>query len=203
MRKITKHSLVCMCVLSMLFVSGCSKEEEKEPVVEEIKIVNNNVYEAPVNPTKEQANIYNELSQALTTTTSTDESIAGLVAKNFAYEFYTLYGKSDKNAIGGLTFIPEISKEEFKTYALSKYYKDYDTIVSKYSKEDLPNVTAHQVGAITANLFTYNGLVYDGFLVPLTLTYAQSKIDSATLKTKTNVQVIDMNGVYYVVAAEE
>lgn len=201
MKNFMKKFLVCCSVFSLLLVSGCQKGEE-EPQKEELTLITNDVYEAPSNPTQEQIKVFNELSEALKSGAS-DDKIASLVAVNFAYDFFSLYNKTDKNDIGGLQFLPSTSREEFVNMAAYKYYNNYDTVVSQYSKDDLPNVIMHEVTSTKAGQFSLNGITYDGYAVALTLKYKDSKISADALKTSMNMQVIDMNGVYYVIAAED
>lgn len=191
-----------MSVFSLLMVSGCSNTKEPVEDEETKTLVSNAVYDSPSNPTQEQITVFNELSNALTSNAS-DEKIAELVAVNFAYEFFSLYNKTGADDIGGLTFIPEISRDEFRSYASYKYYKNYATVVSQYSKDDLPNVILHEVVSTTAGQFTYANVVYDGYAVKLILKYAESKLPQDGLKTSVILQVINENGVYRIIAAED
>ena len=196
-----KKILVGCSVLSLLLVSGCQNNED-EPPQETLTLLTNDVYEAPKNPTQEQIKVYNELSEALKANAA-DEKIASLVAVNFAYDFFSLYNKTDKTDIGGLMFLPEESHEEFINMAAYKYYNNYDTVVSQYSKEDLPNVIMHEVTSVTAGQFSLHDRIYEGYAVSLTLKYKDSKLSADALKTTMKMQVIQMNGVYYVIAVED
>lgn len=200
MKEIMKKLLLCGCICSLFILGGCQSSEEK-PEEEEIQLVSNQVYDAPNNPTQEQIKVYNELSAALNQTS--DEKIAELVAVNFAYDFFSLYNKDGKEDIGGLTFLPEDERDDFKSYALYRYYNNYATVVSQYSKDDLPNVILHEVSKIEASQLLYNQLTYDGYIVSLTLKYADSKLPAGGLKTTLSVQVINLDGVYRVIAVED
>lgn len=201
MNKTMKNIFMSFAILSLVILGGCDTQET--PVVEEeIKIVSNNIYEVPKNPTKEQITVFNELSKALTSNASDDE-VASLVAVNFAYNFYSLYGKESKSDIGGLQFLPELSREEFSSYASYKYYHNYDTVVSTYGKDDLPNVISHQVKSVSASQFLYNQLQYDGFEVILALNYQESGLAVGKLKSNVTMQIINNNGRYEVIASED
>lgn len=202
MKELRKKILLSFFVCSLLLVTGCqNKEETKDPEEEQVQIVSNDVYETPANPTKEQTLVYNELSEALKGNAQ-DDKIAELVAVNFAYQFFSLSNKTGKDDIGGLTFIPEDDREDFSTDAKYKYYNNYSTIVSQYSKEDLPNVILHEVTSVEASTLTYHQLMYDGFIVALTLKYQESELPADGLKTTMHVQVMNNNGVYQVIAVE-
>lgn len=200
MNKILKKILVSFGVLSLLVMGGCSNKEE--PVQEEvIELVPNDVYAAPKNPTNEQKKVYNKLSEDLKANAGEDV-IAVDVALNFIYDFFTLYNKESKDDVGGLNYIPEAMNENFKTFAVSYLYENFDTIMSMYDKESLPYVISHELGEVTAGNINYNGLVYDGFTVNATVQYKESKIDAKTLKTSFKVQVFSDNGIYFVKAVE-
>lgn len=202
MKELWKKAFLCFAVGSLLLVSGCQNKAEQEPEEEQVQIITNDVYEAPGNPTEEQIKVYNELSEALKSNAQEDK-IAELVAVNFAYQFFTLYNKEGKEDVGGLTFIPEEDREDFSSYAKYQYYNNYATIVSQYSKEDLPNVILHEVGSVEATQLTYNNLMYDGYVVSLTLKYKESELPADGLKTTMHVQVINNNGTYQVIAVED
>lgn len=202
MKEYGKKIILCMSVFSLLLLSGCSNTDEPVDEKKEETLVSNSIYDSPSNPTQEQIEVFNELSNALTTNAA-DEKIAELVAINFAYEFFSLYNKTGADDIGGLTFLPELAREDFSSYASYKYYKNYATVVSQYSKDDLPNVILHEVISTTAGQFTYANLVYDGYAVKLALKYAESKLPQDGLKTSVTLQVINENGIYRVIAAED
>lgn len=202
MKEYMKKIILCMSVFSLLFMGGCSNTEETEEKEETKTLISNSVYTSPSNPTQEQISVFNELSNALSSN-ATDEKIAELVAVNFAYEFFSLYNKTGAQDIGGLTFLPEDSRDDFSSYASYKYYKNYATVISQYSKDDLPNVILHEVKSVTAGQFTYANMAYDGFAVTLVLKYQDSKLPQGGLKTNVTLQVIDENGVYRVIAAED
>ncbi len=193
--------MFCCVIGSLLVVSGCSKQEEKKEE-EKLTLVKNSVYTAPTNPTNPQIKVYNELSDALNNNAPQSE-VASLVAVNFAYEFFSLYQKNGKEDIGGLTFLPQDEIEAFTSYAMLHYYNNYATVVSQYSKDDLPNVIMHEVSSVEETDIAYNQLVYDGYRVGLILKYADSKLPVDGLKTTMHVQVCNMDGVYRVVAVED
>jgi len=202
MRELLRRCAVCLFVFSLVIVGGCQKEEAPQDKKEEVALVKNSVYDAPSNPTAEQIKVYNELSQAMNNNAAADK-IAELVAVNFAYEFFSLYQKSGKDDIGGLTFIPEAEREAFTSYAKIHYYNNYATVISQYSKEDLPNVILHEVNSTEVALIDYGQMSYDGYEVSLTLKYADSKLPAEGLKTSMRIQVINNNGIYQVVAVED
>lgn len=194
--------MLCFLAVSLVMISGCGGKEEVKEQEEKLTLVNNAVYTAPTNPTNPQIKVYNELSDAMNNNAA-PEKVAELVAVNFAYEFFSLYQKTGKEDIGGLTFLPQDEVENFKSYAMLHYYNNYATVVSQYGEEDLPNVMMHEVTAVESTQIAYNQLVYDGYVVSLTLKYADSKLPADGLKTTMHVQVCNIDGVYRVIALED
>ena len=194
--------MLCFLAVSLLMISGCGAKEEVKEQEEKLTLVNNAVYTAPTNPTNPQIKVYNELSDAMNNNAA-PEKVAELVAVNFAYEFFSLYQKTGKEDIGGLTFLPQDEVENFKSYAMLHYYNNYATVVSQYGEEDLPNVMMHEVTAVESTQIAYNQLVYDGYVVSLTLKYADSTLPADGLKTTMHVQVCNIDGVYRVIALED
>lgn len=199
MKSVYKKLLLCSCAV-LLLLSGCSGSDEEKPKTEEkIKIVANEIYEAPSNPTKEQAKAYNKLSKALKG--DDEQKIAELVAQSFAYDFFTLYNKKNEQDVGGLTYLPEASREEFKQYAISYYYGNYSTVVNQYDKESLPYVQEDKIVKTTATPLIYNDLTYDtGYMITMELKYKDSEISADALRRKMVVQVMkDEQGIYRVI----
>lgn len=192
--------MLCCCAGAMLLLGGCSKPEEQKE--EPLTLIDNAVYTKPSHPTNPQIKVYNELSEALNNHAEADK-VAELVAVNFAYEFFSLAQKTGKDDIGGLTFLPPDEVEQFSSYAKLHYYNNYATVVSQYGEEDLPSVTLHEVTAVEPAQINYNQLVYDGYIVALTLKYEDSKLPADGLKTTMHVQVCNMDGTYRVIAVED
>ncbi|MCI9524657.1 MAG: hypothetical protein HFF01_06365 [Erysipelotrichaceae bacterium] len=200
MKHFTKLCLLGLCMCSLLTLYGCgSKQKETK---ETYTLQTNSVYEAPTHPTQEQIREYNELSNAIQNNADS-KKMAELVAVNFAYEFFTLKEKTGKEDVGGLTFIPKEKQEEFKDYAVYKYYNNYQAVLSQYSKDDLPSVILHEVNQVTPSSLMYNQATYDGYIVSLTLKYEESKLPSDGLKTVMKVSVIEIDNISYVIAVED
>ena len=202
MKKYLRSAVLCLFVGLLCIMSGCSKDKEEENKKTEVSLVENAVYDSPKNATQEQIKVFNELSKALNS--NADKSkVAELVALIFEFEFFSLYQKSGKEDIGGLTFLPKDEVKDFKEYAIYHYYNNYATVVSQYSKDDLPNVIMHEVGTVEPAEVTYYEKTYEGYEVSLVLKYADSKLPADGMKTNMTIQVINMDGVYRVIAVED
>lgn len=200
MKRFTKLCLLGLCVSLLVTLHGCgSKQKETK---ETYTLQTNSVYEAPEHPTQEQIREFNELSNAVQNHADS-QKMAELVAVNFAYEFFTLKEKTGKEDVGGLTFIPKEKQEEFKDYAVYKYYNNYQAVIAQYGKDELPNVILHEVNQVTPSSLMYNQATYDGYVVFLTLKYEESKLPSDGLKTLMKVSVIEIDNVSYVIAVED
>lgn len=208
-----KKVLCLLCLSLVLTLSGC-KDGDSEVKETKIEIKKNDVYEAPVKPTDMQAKLYNKLTKALKG--SDDEQIASLVAQNFISDFFTMKNKSNSENVGGLTYLPEGRREEFKTYAVLSAYSQYEEIVQEYGKSNLPVVKSAKVGTVEAGTFDYTDYIaaneetgaeeqyitntYDGFKISITLSYEDTKYDG--LLEATTILVLNIDGKYFVISME-
>ena len=200
MNQIAKKLLLCVGILSVTMVSGCSsddsskkKETAKNEEKAEVKMVANDVYVEPLNPTQAQIEAYNKLSQAITSEDRKEE--ATMVAVSFAFDFFTLSNKEDAQDLGGLQFIPSDKIRNFMEFAQAYYYGNYPTIVNEYGKKSLPEVSGYKVDAVEAKDYTYNGSACRGYDVKLTLTYAETEVES--LKKSMTISVIEIQDYEY------
>ncbi|MDE6475635.1 MAG: ferrichrome ABC transporter substrate-binding protein [Erysipelotrichaceae bacterium] len=198
MRQSIKKGCIVLSILSLFVMGGCNKEEAQP---EKIEIKQNSLYEAPKNPTNEQAKVYNELTDAIAQKAE-DSKLAELVALNFVYDFFTMSNKESKEDVGGMSYIPSSMKEEFKNFAKAYFYENYDTIVNLYGKEDLPKVIMHEVNQVEEEKITYNKQTYNGYSVTLTLKYQNTSFGAEALKTNMKVKVIKEQNSWKVKALE-
>lgn len=200
MKQIAKKFLLTVGILSITLVSGCSSDDdskqktaEKEEEKAEVKMVANDLYVEPLNPTQEQIKAYNALSEAIEKEDQQEE--ATMVAVNFAFDFFMLSNKEDAQDMGGLQFIPSDKIGNFMEFAQSYYYGNYPTIVNTYGEDSLPEVTGYQVDSVEEAQFTYNGSTCNGYEVGLTLTYADTDVEN--LKTSMTISVIEIQDYEY------
>lgn len=190
-----------MSVLSLTLLGGCDNntEENKNTSQEaqteekEVKLVENDLYVEPLNPTQAQIEAYNLLSEAVAN--EDHEKEAEMVAVNFAYDFFTLSNKEDSEDLGGLQFIPTDKIGYFMEFARSYYYGNYPTIVNEYGKDNLPEVSGYTVESVTASEHTYNGSPCNGYDIKLTLTYKETEVER--LKTSLTISVIELSDFDY------
>lgn len=80
-------------------------------------------------------------------------------------------------------------------FAQAYYYGNYPTIVNEYGKKSLPEVTGYKVEAVEEKDFTYNGSACRGYDVRLSLTYADTEVES--LKKSMTISVIEIQDYEY------
>lgn len=210
-----KKVLCIICLALVVTLGGC-KDKDNEVKETKIEIKTNDVYSAPVKPTDAQAKLYNKLTKALNE--GNDEEIAKLVAQNFISDFCTLKNKSSSQDIGGLTYLPEARREEFKTYASIYAYSNYETIIQNDGKSSLPVVKSAKVDGIEAGEFDYTNYIpadettgvaeqyitdtFEGFQISVSLSYEKLKLAEEDLLTKATILVLNFDGKYFVVSME-
>lgn len=201
MNQLAKKLLVSLGVLSITLVSGCSRTESSDKNNKnttndnkiEVKMVPNNLYIEPLNPSTIQIEAYNKLSDAISKEDKKEE--ATMVAVNFALDFFTLSNKKDANDLGGLQFIPTDKIKNFMEFAQAYYYGNYPTIVNEYGKSSLPEVSAYKVNSVDTTQYTYNKAPANGYLVKLTLSYADTKVKE--LKKDMTISIIQLQDFEY------
>lgn len=207
-----KKVLCLLCLSLALVMSGCSSEEEV--VKSEIEIKENDVYSAPSKPTDEQVELFNSLTAALKK--SDEEKVVSLVAQNFAFDFFSLKNKESSQDVGGLTYLPEAQRDEFKTLAMAYVYSNYSVIKNDLGTKQLLMVNAITVNGVDSAVLKYSTIIpadantgvaeqriendYDGWLVSMSLEY--DKTDASDLKEEVTVMVIDLDGRICVIGIE-
>ena len=196
-------------LLALILMNGCAQNpqptneepEVSEPVEETVELVENSIYVTPTNPTNAYALAYNELSAAIEA--NDHQAIAESLVKCFAFDFYSLQGKTDENDVGGLTYLPDERAEEFKSYATAHYYQNITDIVNKYGETSLPLVSAVEITSTTEKTINYLGVDFSGYEISANLSYEKTMVDEQTLKTSITASVINMGGetpVYVIIA---
>ena len=121
------------------------------PVVEEIQ----EDYQLSDMATAYQKEIFEELTQAKddyqsSHTDLTKEAYVELVVKNFIADFYTWSNKTGRNDVGGLQFIDEEMKVNFRKQAIDSFYENLDYYLKDYDLTSL--LTVNNVTILDVNL---------------------------------------------------
>lgn len=69
-------------------------------------------------------------------------------AKMFASDFFSFRNKSRKGEIGGLSYVDQDIKEEFRNYVLSTYYQYFSEIKNEVGANSMPNVQSVKIKAL-------------------------------------------------------
>ena len=142
MKPLMKKLVLTMAAVSLLILGGCSSNDQKndkkgsdsETKKEEVKLIKNDRYVEPLNPSEQQIKAFNSLSAAVEKNPdhAISEEEAKQVAVNFVYDFFTLANKKSRSDIGGLQYLPSDSIREYIEFAEAYYYGNYPTIVNEY-----------------------------------------------------------------------
>lgn len=187
------------CGILCLGLAGCAEKEkpreEEPPVVEEkIDVIDNEYYISP-DPSKvnnAMIRAFNQLSQDIADENVELSQVAKDVVVCFAYDFFTFKGKENQSDIGGLTYLPDEQADEFASFATNTFYKNYEKIINEYGRESLPEVTSVEITNLVEQEVVYQYDTYNGFVIDAKLTYGETKVDQAKLKTSIQVTCIDI-----------
>ncbi len=202
-----KKVLCLLCLSFALCLSACGKEE---PVKKsEIEIVKNDVYAEPNVPSDAQVKLFNKLSKAVNKDDD-KEMIATLVAQNFAFDFFSLKNKESSSDVGGLTYLPEASREDFTTFASAYVYSNYATIKNNEGVANLPMVNEVNVDGVEATTYDYTVRTaadaqagteaseitntYDAWNITIGISYDKTSLNEDELKKVATITVIDFDG---------
>lgn len=168
MKKTMRHPLIVFGSLSLITtlllvgvllyqVKGVTDNDNNHsvrptsPLVEESQ----ENYQLSDMATAYQKEIFEELIQAQEDYQSnqanlTKEAYVELVVKNFIADFYTWSNKTGRNDVGGLQFIDEEMKSNFRKQAIDNFYENLDYYLKDYDETSL--LTVNNVTILDVNL---------------------------------------------------
>ncbi len=201
--KLLKLWMILGLIMGLVACGNQQKEKKDDHQTEEkvnvekkeelVKLIENDKYVSPLNPTQAQIIAYNQLSEAIEK--EDQELEAKGVAISFVYDFFTLKNKNDRDDLGGLQFIPSDMIRSFYYYAQNYYYGNYPSIVNTYGKDSLPEVSDVKLVSIEEKDFEYNYSYCSGYEIKLNVEYASSKVES--LKKEMTIQIIKIRDFDY------
>lgn len=197
-----------------------SNEIKSENVIEKYNYVLRN------NATEYQKECFAELKQAIEVEYASDETIAGLVCKNFIADHYTWSNKQGQYDVGGMYYLFSLEKSKENAYIqardsfykyLSKYIKDYgvtnllevDNIqINSVTKLDVPYfavVNTHFYDEEAGHSYIDTGYEFEeDWNVSCSWTYkSNSKFDTSSYATSMNFIVVINNGRFEIIEASE
>lgn len=168
MNKIQKILLILMIIVIAaigIYVLVFFSSYKKETLVEEEKIkYGYTLY-------KRDNDLYKEIFNKLKNTLSTDEidyEVYGeYITELFVIDFYSLNNKDSKDDIGGLQYLYEATKGNFKLKASNTMYK----YIGSTKISDLPEVISIELTNIESTTYTVDTINYEAYKVELKWEY--------------------------------
>lgn len=181
------------------------------------------------NATEYQQECFAELKNSIESGDD-ENTIVGLVGKNYVADFYTWTNKQGQYDVGGMEYVNSEKNDaiEYKTNIYLKardgFYRYINEYINKYSIENLIEVQNVNVISVTKNLNLYTMYeyietiqvgddawekIYDNvdhkcFNVSLTWSYKpETKLNLSDFATSINLLIIENDGRYEIVEASE
>ena len=155
-------AIIATVILATLIGVGYIKSRNKQPETQEVKIddtIDSYGYELKENATTYYKELFNKLKILLATEDFSEEEYAKLVAQMFAADFYNLDDKVTNSDIGGLTFVAEANRVNFKLAAQNSMYNSLENNIYGDRTQVLPKVSKVNVNSINQESFNYRGQV--------------------------------------------
>lgn len=114
---------------------------------------------------------FKELSKVLNEKTIDYNEYAKLISKLFVIDLYTLDNKLASTDIGGLEFLHNDLKDNFKENIGSTLYNFVESNIDGKRTQELPIVKDVEVSDVFETKYTYNETEYDAYIVSTNITY--------------------------------
>lgn len=155
--------LILILGLSLMFF--IKKQKTDVYVIDEIEgyVLENN-----------KSGYYNELFNELKTLLNkeyTEEEYLEIVAKLFVTDVYSLTHALSKNDVGGMQYVYESFREDFKKIAKSSIYDGVESNIYGNRKQSLPEVTSVSITSIEDEKFTIASKKQDVYKVSVDVYY--------------------------------
>ena len=151
------------------------KKETVEEPKEKVKLDSLELYGYTLteDATETYKEYFNELKEVLNAETVDEKEYASSVTKLFITDFYTLANKISSSDFGGLEFIHDDLKENFKINAGDTIYNHVKTNLDGKREQKLPEVSKVEISNVEENEYNYNNKTYEGYKVTATWTYKE------------------------------
>lgn len=152
--------IVVTLILASLIGVGYMKGRNNTPEQGEVKIddiIDSYGYELKENATTYYKELFNKLKILLATEDFNEEEYAKLIAQMFATDFYNLDDKFTNSDIGGINFVAEDIRVNFKLAAQNTMYNNVDSNIYGDRTQVLPKVAKTNVNSIEVVSYTYKG----------------------------------------------
>lgn len=145
--------LIFLVMIAFFLFKIFNKKGSEEEKVEVIDNIESYGYSLDDNETAYYKELFNELKEILNEDSVDEKEYAKSISKLFVADFYNLDNKVSKNDVGGIQFVYEDYREDFKKYATESVYHYIKANDKK--KEELPIITKVEVTDIDTETFKY------------------------------------------------
>ena len=155
-------------------------------------------YTLSKNDTEIYKTYFKELSKVLNEKTIDYTEYAKLISKLFVIDLYTLDNKLASTDIGGLEFLHNDLKDNFKENMGSTLYNFVESNIDGKRTQELPIVKDVNVSDVFETKYTYNKTEYDAYIVSTDITYEKDLGYPKSMK----LTIIKDNNILYIVKGE-
>ena len=141
---------------------------------------------------------FKELSKVLNEKTIDYNEYAKLISKLFVIDLYTLDNKLASTDIGGLEFLHNDLKDNFKENMGSTLYNFVESNIDGKRTQELPIVKDVEVSDVFETKYTYNETEYDAYIVSTNITYEKDLGYPKNMK----LSIIKDNNILHIVKGE-
>lgn len=141
---------------------------------------------------------FKELSKVLNEKTIDYNEYAKLISKLFVIDLYTLDNKLASTDIGGLEFLHNDLKDNFKENIGSTLYNFVESNIDGKRTQELPIVKDVEVSDVFETKYTYNETEYDAYIVSTNITYEKDLGYPKSMK----LTIIKDNNILHIVKGE-
>lgn len=152
-------------------------------------------YSLTTNDTKLYKDTYDELADVLNEDIVDYEEYAKLISKLFVIDVFTLNNKASSTDIGGLEFVHNDLKDNFKENMGANLYSSVLSNISGTREQKLPVVSAVNITNIVKGKYEYYGVSYDSYVVDCGILYEedmgyQNKITLTLIRLDNKIYVV-------------
>ena len=141
---------------------------------------------------------FKELSKVLNEKIIDYNEYAKLISKLFVIDLYTLDNKLASTDIGGLEFLHNDLKDNFKENMGSTLYNFVESNIDGKRTQELPIVKDVEVSDVFETKYTYNKTEYDAYIVSTNITYEKDLGYPSSMK----LTIIKDNNILHIVKGE-
>ncbi|MCI7553830.1 MAG: hypothetical protein MST00_00055 [Tenericutes bacterium] len=193
-RNVALIILILILIYAVVGVYYNLTHQEKTPEVKEVDKVDKYNYVLKSNATELQKTQFNELKEILSGDI-VDDDYAKIIAKMFVTDLYTLTNKINKYDVGGIDYVFENGKNNYKLNVEDTLYKYLEDNTDNKRNQELPLVTNVDVENIESIKYKIGETSYDAKKVLVNITYEKD----LGYDTKVTIVLVKDNDYYYVV----